>query len=1129
MSHELKSPSLGMISMATRTTATVSPLTPSPVNGAALANGSLASQSSHSGFAAALRKLAKQAEEPRGSASISSESSPVSSPATNHSSPVSTPKRGPMGPVLIPAGSHSVPGTPPVVTIAPTKTSNGLWRSEGRQMRVIHRVTSRDRLVPDAPEKSGLSIPHHLVGAPFSLGLSPNTVMQDPRLQAFNLPRQVPHMLPVGAVLSEEYLRGLRVYSSAEDLRLPSLPLGLDPNTAAATAAYLHSGYLPHPNLSSYRMDESMCLSALRAQFCPLPAGGALPALHPSALHFHLSGTRVPGDLAHPALMALQSERLQMEDELRQQEKEREREREREKERLYEVEREREFEREREKEREKEKERDREMERQKERAKEREIQAVRAMEKRFLNQELQAHRQQTEERAKMTERLTPNCLDKTKEVSLPPLKPLQPGFCPSLPTPRPSLPAMGSSTVGHFVPGALQGFGEEERWPGRQRAPRQEKEAFPGLGCELRGQVLDQHPGPGRSRETMEPPDLHQSNSNQRDSSNREPLLHLAAPPPLISPKPHPPLPPTTLWNPISLIETTSDSRRAYELHTPPLRPPPTLTKPGRVAEETGRRQECPERYPVMPGHSLLEPGTFLTELEKSTQSFLSQQRASLALRPQPSQYAELRVTQRASSPCRGLQGPSPVGPNPMLVCDEVLQPQRGLVSKLDLEEKRRREAREKGHYYELDESFDESDEEEVRAHLRRVARQPPLKLDESAEKVEFLRVFGLTTHSQRDELLWEKRRKRRRMMMERSPSPPAVQGKRQTPPALPLTTHFSAEEMDSTPLLDDKKRFLSMFSLTHISTQQRREREKLIDLLQAIRQRSVTLDTQLPDAGSSSSTAFPLKSLDSGNCRDTLKVTTSPPKHPSPLLPHLEQSQLGEPNSIKRIPSLLPAVPSPPRLKEQPAGQNGRTHPWESFTAEEFAQHFHQSVLQSTQKALQRPRGGATAGTEPNHRIDSSVHYNISDLQGVPNQVLHSQTNGHTCPLLTNPNPPGAQHEVWDEEDSSDEDDEEEQGSSSRWQGIEAIFEAYQEYMEERSIEYEVLQGECRRLEVQHYNLTVAAEQLSHSMAELLAQKQRMSLERERMHSELEHIRTYLALPTLPWHRGHVNGKSLR
>lgn len=79
---------------------------------------------------------------PAGS-SLSSESSPVSSPATNHSSPASTPKRVPMGPIIVPPGGHSVPSTPPVVTIAPTKTVNGVWRSESRQVSTRARGGSR--------------------------------------------------------------------------------------------------------------------------------------------------------------------------------------------------------------------------------------------------------------------------------------------------------------------------------------------------------------------------------------------------------------------------------------------------------------------------------------------------------------------------------------------------------------------------------------------------------------------------------------------------------------------------------------------------------------------------------------------------------------------------------------------------------------------------------------------------------------------------------------------------------------------------------------------------------------------------------------------------------------------------
>lgn len=202
------------------------------------------------------------------------------------------------------------------------------------------------------------------------------------------------------------------------------------------------------------------------------------------------------------------------------------------------------------------------------------------------------------------------------------------------------------------------------------------------------------------------------------------------------------------------------------------------------------------EKYPPLrapPG--LPEPSTFLADLEKSTQSFLSQQRASLSL---SSQY-ELEGTVKSNAALKNLQGHPghsrhgqglgmvtgpgmgqltslSTGPETKLIYDEFLHQHRRPVSKLDLEEKRRREAREKGtirhafsharkiidhilfirqpspledlksgvsgvtsvffagYYYELDDSYDESDEEEVRAHLRRVAEQPPLKLDDSTE-----------------------------------------------------------------------------------------------------------------------------------------------------------------------------------------------------------------------------------------------------------------------------------------------------------------------------------------------------------------------------------------------------------
>lgn len=211
---------------------------------------------------------------------------------------------------------------------------------------------------------------------------------------------------------------------------------------------------------------------------------------------------------------------------------------------------------------------------------------------------------------------------------------------------------------------------------------------------------------------------------NHHEAGSREPPPHLGAPPPLISPKPpqppreHHPPPPTTLWNPASLIETASESRRNHEPsgmgHYELSRLPPGPSK----YEDGAQRRDVGvmEKYPPLRGPpGLPEPSTFLADLEKSTQTLLSQQRASLSL---SSQY-ELEGTNKCAG-LKNIQGhpghsrhgqgigmvPGPgmgsitslgMGPEMMLIYDEFLQQHRRPVSKLDLEEKRKREAREKG------------------------------------------------------------------------------------------------------------------------------------------------------------------------------------------------------------------------------------------------------------------------------------------------------------------------------------------------------------------------------------------------------------------------------------------------
>ncbi|KAI4825269.1 hypothetical protein KUCAC02_020956 [Chaenocephalus aceratus] len=201
--------------------------------------------------------------------------------------------------------------------------------------------------------------------------------------------------------------------------------------------------------------------------------------------------------------------------------------------------------------------------------------------------------------------------------------------------------------------------------------------------------------------------DSHRTNSvHHNHSGNKDAPPCLGAPPPLISPKGHhhAPAPPTTLWNPASLVDTPADSRRKLNPATPP------------------------KRYTSLRGASLQEAGSWnKAEQDRAIQSLYQRHHMS-------------NLHQRAcASPTVQGTCPDPVGrsqassprerqsqpPDSMLVYDEVLQQHRRLLS----------------FYYDQDESYDESDEEEVKAHLRRVTKQPPLKLDASSEKVDFLRV----------------------------------------------------------------------------------------------------------------------------------------------------------------------------------------------------------------------------------------------------------------------------------------------------------------------------------------------------------------------------------------------------
>ncbi|KAF3854695.1 hypothetical protein F7725_022750 [Dissostichus mawsoni] len=405
----------------------------------------------------------------------------------------------------------------------------------------------------------------------------------------------------------------------------------------------------------------------------------------------------------------------------------------------------------------------------------------------------------------------------------------------------------------------------------------------------------------------------------------------------------HAPAPPTTLWNPASLVDHPADSRRKLNPATPPSRPPPGLTRVdrpplswGEKLEEGGRRRgEGTER-----GASLQEAGSWnKAEQDRAIQSLYQRHHMSnlhqRACAPPSVQGAcpdPLGRSQASSpSPVRERQSQPP---DSMLVYDEVLQQHRRLLSKLDMEEKRRKEAREGGeHSDEEDESYDESDEEEVKAHLRRVTKQPPLKLDASSEVQEYNML--LITFKVLKCLL--ERYSPAQMSLSKESGFSTYSGteeeeeKEDDEGAQPLSAGRAGQEEGhftfntytfpnhtvfcradgQHPELHEKKDFLHMFNLSHVSPQQRRgknlfsithslHKERTEELLSAIQKKTVTLDTlrynPLPPCSSppapsnGESSSAPLPSQSNGHHYPDSPSPSPPylhkPKHP-PITTH--------------------------------------------------------------------------------------------------------------------------------------------------------------------------------------------------------------------------------------------------
>ncbi|PIK50884.1 putative genetic suppressor element 1 isoform X2 [Apostichopus japonicus] len=165
------------------------------------------------------------------------------------------------------------------------------------------------------------------------------------------------------------------------------------------------------------------------------------------------------------------------------------------------------------------------------------------------------------------------------------------------------------------------------------------------------------------------------------------------------------------------------------------------------------------------------------------------------------------------------------------------------IVSKLDLEAKKRKEVRASGIYISSESESDSDEEMEAkrdryRRKMLRITTRSKMPLDKTEDKVAFLGAIGLVSQQTKEEIVNERRKKRRSLLKEESPSRIRKACKPETPPPslLPPPANISTKQFKKEPDYSKKCEFLHNCHLKLSSTDKKRELESARQYVEAYR-----------------------------------------------------------------------------------------------------------------------------------------------------------------------------------------------------------------------------------------------------------------------------------------------------
>ncbi|XP_014770320.1 genetic suppressor element 1 isoform X2 [Octopus bimaculoides] len=1178
-----KPPPLTMVnsgaSKVTRNTATVQPLSQvssSPSNSVTSISGNAALNATRtSSFAAALRKLANQAKDPDDGPSVKAV------PTTSVSPRSSTPKRGP--PPLVyssQSSSSSYLTPPPVVTIAPTQAHPTHLHSEAHSQNLerTHSVQSSSSSLYDP-----LTIKQERDHRPLSSQSRDGDTAKECIIQPS-------HRTTSSALSSSSSThgrddlppRGFQPYRPEEEIRpMLTSPFGLDAAYPYHPALFAHQPY-PHPAFS--RIDDPLVLERCRLMhphFMTFPPPGIIP---PPGVHPFLSSSRYPTDLLHqqyPQYLPNSSrlagyrspgpnDRSRADDEkIKRIDSDREIEREKERER--ELERQKEFEQreqqQQEKERLRELERQHQLERQHDADRRKsEVNYMREEERRHTLQQSDSTysgsiTQGTPRDLLYVERLAPsqnssNGLPEQGHHS-------QRGRR----TPYESGDHCSSSSSNLMSVASHQLKQEQEVHPTSRHS------TSPAMHLEDRRKhhsylTKNDFTIPRLSKEQSS--NVSNSNSSSHSSNQKSSDKHhdtqddrrSVKPPPLVAP---------VRSGPNSETDKNSESGlfRPYDVLHPyryPSHPYPDSHKAEKINsyDSNSGRSSSNNRSNEQSSLTKHEPPSEGPSRQRNTQeefqfdinSSICSQVVNKAHPPElPNHYSS--YFRSGGFYDRSLS----VHINSVVDASFHIFPDQNLVSKLDLEEAKMRESRLNGTYCsdsEEDEELTVAMEMERKQQLCIITTNPPLALDKSPSKMRYLKSMGLTTHSRRRDLEFDRYRKRRHMFREGSLSPVSTPENNPEPVTkLTVPPVYFSEQLCMQNDYKQKCRYLHSFLLTPLTGDKKKEYEAIRQACEEEKARRLGLvlenvlqpqqqqqQQQQPDEERLLSE--PVKRskpalLDSLHRRVKRKSTDmegssqvsnklEQPSRPKISLNQLQERHLAatassssssssssstssqphylKQTSVSTLPSVTPSLQmaNPSRTSQENTRplifpENRGDSRDQRRLKEKFAQEFHESVLAST---FSNKSSNGRTGMKS---VDSSRDNTVTHLSAVSSILQQSQkSSSHDSHSSLCSRSDDGRLEATDSFNGQ---------PLFKWPGIETILGTYQRYLEEQRLERHILNDRCQKLKTDNIDLNRTAEKLSRKVSNLLESKNHDDEELCRMRNSVDALRRYcLQLP---------------